>query len=85
MRWCIFRTGHQATDLAADPKHQAKLAELRKKMNAKMKGIGDEFKKCSWYRDNWTKDRVIIKGGQGTFKRDLGPTIEIDTDYSGVQ
>ena len=76
---------HQATDLAADPKHQAKLAELRKKMNAKMKGIGDEFKECSWYRDNWTKDRVIIKGGRGTFKRDLGPTIEIDTDYSGVQ
>jgi choline-sulfatase len=75
----------QSKDLASNENYQSKLKELREKMNAKMASINDEFKKCSWYRDNWTDDRVIIKGGQGEFKRELGETIKIDTMYNGLK
>ena len=74
----------QKTDLAAIPAHDAKLAELRRKMNAKMVAIHDDFKPCSWYRDNWTDDRVIMRSGPGEFKRELGPTIKVDTTYGSI-
>jgi arylsulfatase A-like enzyme len=58
----------QAKDLAGDPKHAAKLKELRGKMQAKMMNLNDTFEKCSWYRDNWTDGkRNIIRGGKGPF------------------
>ena len=75
----------QSEDLAADPKHQEKLVELREKMDQKLVAIDDDFKKCSWYRDNWTENRVIMRSGPGPLKRELGETIEVDVNYSGVQ
>jgi arylsulfatase A-like enzyme len=74
----------QKTDLAGDPGHAAKLAELRDKMNGKMVLIHDEFKPCSWYRDHWTEDRVIMRAGPGEFKRELGETIKVDTKYGHI-
>ena len=74
----------QADDLVADPLHAARLAAMRAQMDTKMKSINDGFHSCTWYRDNWTRDRVVIRGAQGKFERQLGPTIEIDTTYSGV-
>jgi hypothetical protein len=26
-----------------------------------MEEIGDTFEKCTWYRDHWTRDRVILQ------------------------
>jgi arylsulfatase A-like enzyme len=75
---------HQANDLADHPKHAAKLAELRSKLKAKMIEISDPFQKCSWYRDAWTENRVIMRGGRGEFKRDLGPTVEVDVKYTSI-
>jgi len=61
----------QANDLAGDPKHEAKLKELRSKLKAKMGQLNDTFEKCSWYRDNWTDGkRNIIRGAKGPFKKD---------------
>jgi len=74
----------QKVDLAADTAHGDKLAELRRKMNRKMEAIHDEFKPCSWYRDQWTEDRVIMRAGPGEFKRELGPTIKVDTTYGRI-
>jgi arylsulfatase A-like enzyme len=74
----------QKTDLATNPAHAAKLADLRRKMNAKMVAIHDDFKPCSWYRDHWTDDRVIMRSGPGEFKRELGPTIKVDTTYGSI-
>ena len=75
----------QSKDLANSPQYKEKLSELRQKMNAKLASINDEFKKCSWYRDNWTKDRVIMKAGPGVFKRALGENVEIDVNYNGLK
>ena len=74
----------QKRDLAGDPAHSEKLAELRRKMNQKMAAIHDEFKPCSWYRDHWIQDRVIMRAGPGDFKRELGETIEVDTNYGRI-
>jgi arylsulfatase A-like enzyme len=59
----------QAKDLAADAAHREKLAELRGKLRRKMAELGDTFEACSWYRDHWTKDRVILRGATGEFRR----------------
>ena len=47
-------------------------------MNQKMLAIHDDFKPCSWYRDHWTKDRIILRASPGEFKRELGPTIKVE-------
>ena len=39
---------------------------------------------CSWYRDHWTDDRVIMRSGPGEFRRELGETIGIDTSYGSI-
>ena len=51
----------------------------------KMAAIGDGFQKCSWYRDNWTDNRVIMRGGRGTFKRELGPTLDVDINLMSAE
>lgn len=62
----------QAKDLAGDPSHQAKLAELRSKLKQKMAGLNDTFEACSWYRNHWTQNRNIIRGAKGEFHRETG-------------
>jgi arylsulfatase A-like enzyme len=74
----------QKTDLTADAAHAGKLAELRRKMQAKMAAIHDDFKPCSWYRDHWTDDRVIMRAGPGEHKRESGPTIKVDTTFGHI-
>ena len=74
----------QSKNLSASLAHKKRLVSMREKMNARMAELKDEFKSCTWYRDNWTDDRVVVKGAHGVFKRELGPTIAIDTTYSGV-
>lgn len=74
----------QANDLVENPAHHDRLLAMRTQLNNKLAAIKDSFRECSWYRDNWTDDRVVLRGAHGVFKRELGPTIEIDTTYSGV-
>lgn len=54
------------------------VVRLRKQMNARMAELGDPFKPCSWYRDNWTENRVIMRGGKGGFQRTLYPQVMVD-------
>ena len=74
----------QRHDLARDPAHADTLADLRRKLNDKLAAIHDEFKPCKWYRDHWTQDRIILRAGPGEFKRELGPTIEVDPNYGKI-
>jgi arylsulfatase A-like enzyme len=74
----------QSTDLAANSAHAVQLAKMRTQMATKMAAIRDPFKPCSWYRDNWTNNRVVMRGGQGEFSRELGPTVPVDVNFSGV-
>jgi len=62
----------QAHDLATDPAHQAKLAELRGQLKQKMAALNDNFEACTWYRDHWTRDRIILRGARGEFHRESG-------------
>ena len=75
---------HQAKNLAGDPAHKAKLVEMSKKLRAKMAEVQDPFKNCSWYRDHWTDNRVIVKGARGVFKRDTGPNVNVDVRFRSV-
>ncbi len=73
---------NQTTNLATNPTHSDKLAVMREKMNRKMESISDDFQTCTWYRDHWTDNRVIIRSGPGDIKRYTGKTIVVDVNYS---
>jgi len=51
----------QATDLATDPAHAATLHRYRQALRQRMAVLGDTFESCTWYRDHWTRDRVIVR------------------------
>lgn len=74
----------QSRDLAREPKHAGTLADLRGKLKGKMAEVNDEFQRCSWYRDHWTDNRVIVRGARGEFRRELGANVGVDVNYSSV-
>lgn len=37
------------------------LNELRALLKQRMHALNDPFEACTWYRDNWTEDRVILR------------------------
>ncbi len=51
----------QATDLVGDPAHGETLARYRRLLRERMAELGDTFEPCTWYRDHWTRDRVILR------------------------
>ncbi|HLP37630.1 sulfatase [Lacibacter sp.] len=58
----------QITNLINDIKYTAVAKKLREKMQRKMIELNDEFKPCTWYRDNWTDgNRNIIASAKGKF------------------
>jgi len=56
---------YQQKNLSADPAHAETLARFRNLLKAKMASLNDTFQKCTWYRDHWTKDRIILRGAKG--------------------
>jgi arylsulfatase A-like enzyme len=52
---------YQTQDLAADPGHAAVRERFRGAIQDRMAALGDRFEACSWYRDHWTADRVIVR------------------------
>ncbi len=52
---------YEMNDLSGDPAFAGKLTEMRQRMQQEMDRIHDTFERTSWYRDNWTKDRRIIR------------------------
>ncbi len=49
----------QKVNLASDPDHKDTLEGFRAMLKKRMESVGDTFEACTWYRDHWTKDRVI--------------------------
>ena len=47
---------YQMHNLVDDPAH----AEL---LEARMAALNDTFEACTWYRDHWIEDRVILRSG----------------------
>lgn len=75
---------HQTENLALISQHKELLSKMRAQMDAKLESISDGFHECSWYRDNWTDNRVIVRSGPGEIKRYAGQTIPVDVNFYGV-
>ncbi len=50
---------YQLSNLASDRDHIGILQIFREALRRKMHSVNDSFAPSTWYRDNWTKDRVI--------------------------
>ncbi len=51
----------QLHNLVREPAYAELLTQLRQKLQQKMGSLKDEFRPCTWYRDHWTEDRIIIR------------------------
>ncbi len=67
----------QQQNLANDDTRRDTLTRLRSQMNERLGAIGDTFEKCSWYRDHFTDNRVIVRGGRGPFHRQFGADVAV--------
>lgn len=56
---------YQMTDLASDPAHKATVERFRGMLAARMASLNDTFEACTWYRDHWIRDRIILRGARG--------------------
>lgn len=51
---------YQMRNLAEDLGYKDILEYFRKLLKRKMEELGDVFEASTWYRDNWTRDRIIL-------------------------
>jgi len=52
---------YQTKNLIDDPACRQIADRLRKMLAARMAALNDTFEASTWYRDNWTKDRIILR------------------------
>jgi len=52
---------YQLHDLAECPEHTAILNHFRALLRKRMKELDDTFEASTWYRDHWTKNRMITR------------------------
>jgi len=52
---------YQLRNLTPDKQYATTLRDFRNALSRKMKSIHDTFEFCTWYRDNWTKNRLILR------------------------
>ena len=52
----------QLHNLANSPAHRDVLEHHRALLKTRMEALGDTFEASTWYRDHWTRDRVITYG-----------------------
>lgn len=52
---------YQMNNLAGDPVYKEVLDYFRELLKNKMEELNDTFEASTWYRDNWTKDRIILR------------------------
>jgi arylsulfatase A-like enzyme len=52
---------YQMKNLANDPEHQDTMDRFRQMLADKMRSLNDNFEACTWYRDHWTEDRIILR------------------------
>jgi arylsulfatase A-like enzyme len=58
----------QVNDLSNDPGYAAVMQSMSAQMEQKMEELNDEFRPCTWYRDNWTDgSRNIVSSARGPF------------------
>ncbi|MAU12815.1 MAG: hypothetical protein CL607_23530 [Anaerolineaceae bacterium] len=52
---------YQMHNLIDDPAHQATVERFRQMLKERMAALNDTFEACTWYRDHWTQDRLILR------------------------
>jgi len=52
---------YQVKNLVGDPAHANVLAEFRESLRVRMRGLNDSLAPCTWYRDHWTDNRIILR------------------------
>ncbi len=52
---------YQTVNLVDEPTSRTVLSEFREMLKQRMAALNDTFEACTWYRDNWTEDRVILR------------------------
>ncbi|MBN1877577.1 MAG: sulfatase [Anaerolineae bacterium] len=52
---------YQLHNLVGDPTCASMLERFRALLLEKCKTLNDDFETCTWYRDNWTEDRIIVR------------------------
>lgn len=52
---------YQLRNLAAEPRQSETLNRFREMLRAQMAALGDTFERSTWYRDHWTRDRIILR------------------------
>ena len=55
---------YQMKNLAGEAAHRATMNRFRDMLAARMKSLNDTFEACTWYRDHWTRDRIILRGAR---------------------
>jgi len=55
----------QMKNLASDASAASVMAKFRQMLKSKMADLNDTFEACTWYRDHWTEDRVVLRGAKG--------------------
>jgi len=56
---------YQMENQVNNPDYSKKLKEFREKLQDKKDELNDGFHECSWYRDHWTSDRIVLQGAKG--------------------
>jgi len=64
------RDPYQMKNLADDPAQAAEIKRFREMLRDKMSDLRDDFPESTWYRDHWTKDRIITASARGAFPED---------------
>jgi arylsulfatase A-like enzyme len=52
---------YQMMNLAQDPACADVMERFRAMLATRMAALNDEFEACTWYRDHWTEDRLILR------------------------
>jgi arylsulfatase A-like enzyme len=55
------RDPYQVRNLAQEPECRDVLEHFRALLVGRMAALNDTFETCTWYRDHWTEDRVIVR------------------------
>jgi len=73
---------YQMQNLAGSAKHAERADHYRKMLKQRMEELDDDFEKCTWYREHWTRDRNILRGAKGG-SHDLDALAAIVRRYFG--
>ena len=52
---------YQMQNLIDDPQYADVAGQFRAMLKAKLVALNDTFEVCTWYRDHWIEDRVIME------------------------